>query len=178
MNHPIALQRRMVSGVEAVQAVRRLKQLQSQRDEWPYPWSFPPPNAIRVKATGSIAAPTPTVQAVVVSYTVPTGFMFYLTRLVQAYTGAGLVPGCGDATWTLDKNVPLGYPYLQGSVVQGFSADTVPLGDFILPWVLDTPEVLEAGDTARSKVLTTVNITAGDPNWFTSVLLGWLVPAE
>lgn len=179
MTQPIALQRRMVTGVEAVKAVRKLQQTQSQRDEWPYPWSFPPPNAIRVKAVGSIAAPTPTVQAVVVAYTVPTGFWFALTRIVQTVEAANaFLPGRGDATWTLDKNVPLGYPYIQGSVVQGFGADVVPLGSYQIPWILDVPEILEAGDTVQSKVLTTVAIPAGDPNYFTSILLGWLVPAE
>ena len=40
------------------------------------------------------------------------------------------------------------------------------------------PEIFTAGDVVRSKVTTTANIAAGIPNYFTSMFLGWLVPAE
>jgi len=172
------MSRRFLTGAEAVKAVRKLSTSQDARDQWPYPWLFPPPGSIRVRASASIAAPVSGTQAQVLLYTVPSGFNFVLTRVVQLYTGASFVPGSGDIVWSLDKNVAVGSPLVLGNPIQGFASEVVPLGSSEFPWTLDMPEILVANDQLRSKVLTTVNIPAGAPNYFTSMVMGWLAPAE
>lgn len=169
---------RLVTGREAAKAARALQSLVERRDSWPYPHVYPPPNAQRVHKTGNIEAPTPTVQAEVLAYTVPLGFRFWLTDLVQVFTGSGFIPGRGDATWQLDKNSPIGIPNLSALVIDGFAAEIVMLGSFDFPWPLRMPELFEPNDVVRSKVTTLASIAAGTPNYFTSMFLGWLVPAE
>jgi hypothetical protein len=176
---------RMLTGRESIKAARRLEALEMRRDQWPYPHAFPPPSAQRVQREGTIAAPAVGTQTVVLAYTVPLGFRFWITDIVQGYSGAGMVPGRGDATWQLDKNSPIGLAPLQALVIDGFGASSVPFGCWMngvvssfFPWPLRMPELLEPNDVLRSKITTTVAITAGDPNYFTSMFLGWLVPAE
>jgi hypothetical protein len=171
----------VVTGPQAIRAATQLAKIQDRRDQWPYPWSFPPPSASRVTiglgTEGTLAAPAPATQAQVLEYTVRSGFMFWLVSIVQVYLGTGFTPGSGDIIWSLDRNTPLGGGTLQGSPIQGFQAVDVPLGSLVLPWTLDMPEVFQPYDVIRSKVLTTSAIPAGAPNYFKSVFRGWLAPA-
>ena len=167
---------RIVTGPEAVKAVASMAATQDRRDQWPYPWNFPPPNALRVFRVGSLLSPNPATQTEVLSYQVPQGFRFWLTALVQIYAGTGFTPGSGDVLWTLDKNQPVGVVPLQGEVVQGFGSLGIPLGSLLYPWPLQMPELLLATDVLRSKVITTVAIPVGVTNYFHSVIEGWLEP--
>jgi hypothetical protein len=169
---------RLVTGREAAKAARALQTLVERRDAWPFPHSYAPPNSQRVQVVQSIAAPVVGVQAVVAAYTVPLGFRFWLTDIVQLFTGSGFIPGRGDATWQLDKNSPVGIANLSALLIDGFAALDVTLGSLLFPWPLRMPELLEPNDVLRSKVTTTAAIAAGTPNYFTSMFLGWLVPAE
>ena len=172
---------RIVTGPEAVKAVASMAATQDRRDEWPYPWSFSPPNALRVFRVGSLVSPNPATQTEVLRYQVPQGFRFWLTAILQAYQGAGWIAGSGDILWTLDKNQPVGVAALQGEIIQGFGNIGIGLGamlngcvTYMLP--LSRPELLLATDVLRSKVTTTVAIPAGGTNYFHSIFDGWLEP--
>lgn len=173
---------RVVTGPEAVKAAAAIAAVEDRRDQWPYPWSFPPPNAKRVFRVGSLLAPAApvfpalTVTTEVLAYQVPQGYRFWLCSIVQVYIGAGFVAGSGDILWTLDKNRPIGVAPLQGEVVQGFAAVGLPLGSLAYPWPLDMPELLGPTDILRSKVTTTNAIPQGNSNFFHSIFSGWLEP--
>ena len=172
---------RIVTGPEAVKAVASIAATQDRRDQWPYPWSFPPPNAKRVFRGNSVLSPNPATETEVLLYRVPQGFRFWLTAILQVYVGAGWVSGSGDIFWTLDKNQPVGVVPLQGEVIQGFGNVPVGLGCMIGGCVaymlsLGVPELLAPTDVLRSKVITTVAIPVGGTNYFHSIFEGWLEP--
>lgn len=176
----------VVTGPQAVKTITKLGRMQDRRDQWPYPWLFPPPSAKRVTiglgAEGTLAAPAPATQATVLSYEVPGGQQFLLTSIVQIYLGpdgkgTGFVPGSGSILWTLDRNSPLGLVVPQGSVIQDFAAVDVALGSLVYPWTLDMPELFSPWDAIRSKVIVTAAIPTGAPNYFKSIFRGWLYPA-
>src|ERR1035437_4756709 len=111
---------RIVTGPEAVKAAAAIAATHDRRDQWPYPWSFPPPNARRVFRVGSVLAPAPATETEVLVYRVPQGYQFWLVSIVQVYLGAGFIAGAGDILWTLDRNRPVGVATLQGEIIQGF----------------------------------------------------------
>ena len=172
---------RIVTGPEAVKAVASMAATQDRRDQWPYPWIFAPPNALRVFRVGSLPSPNPATQTEVLAYQVPQGFRFWLSAILQAYQGSGWVAGSGDILWTLDKNQPVGVVPLQGEIIQGFGNIGIGLGamlngcvTYVLP--LSKPELLLATDILRSKVTTTAAIPVGGTNYFHSIFEGWLEP--
>lgn len=185
---PVALKKpdkppsRIISGAEAVAALREIETSQRNRDLWPYNWEFPPPDGERVHVEGIIVAPAAGVQSIVASYTVDNGFNFVLTGIIQIFTQSWDV-GSTDITWVLDINQPL-TAVVQGYPVQGFTSSNVPKGGFggvgsgvFAPYHLPKPEILSPTDVLRSKVTTSANIVAGAPNRFISIFLGWKVPS-
>jgi hypothetical protein len=173
---PQRLGPRIVTGPEAVKAAAAMAATQDRRDQWPYPWSFPAPNAKRVFRVGSLLAPAPATETEVLLYRVPQGYRFWLDEIVQVYLGAGFIPGTGDILWTLDKNRPVGVATLQGEIIQGFGGLGIPLGALAYPWPLRMPELLGPTDELRSKITVTAAIGAGGTNWFHSIFSGWLEP--
>ena len=171
---------RVVTGAEAIQAAEALAKLQRNRDLWPYPWSFPPPDGERVHVEGIIAAPAAATQTVVASYQVDNGFNFILDSIITIYTGSGFILGAASIAWVLDINQPLGSNVVQGYPVQGFQSSNIPKGGLqggvFAPYKLAKPEILAPTDTLRSKVTTTVDIPAGAPNYFISIFDGWKIP--
>jgi hypothetical protein len=107
---------------------------------------------------------------------VPTGFYFVLTRLMQTYLppAAGMVQGSGDVLWDVVMN-----PGAQNLTVEGLAQVPFPLGSNALGfwWELPCPEIFESGDTVRSQVTTTADITPGSPNFFATIFGGYLEPA-
>ena len=180
---------RIVSGPSAIRAAEALRKERSKRDQWPYEWAYPPPDADRVTSLtqftqnaagewqGIALAPAPLVanQIVVGSYAVPSGYQFCLSHIVLAYNGGAFTPG--DINWSLDKNTPLGLSALQASVVQGFALVQIPLGS-ISPQYSEFPlvrnEMFGPEDVIRAKVWVSVNINSG---FFTAILKGWIWPA-
>ena len=105
------------------------------------------------------------------------GFQFALEALVVSYLNSGS-PGLwnpGDALWSLTLNQPVGVTTFQGSPIQGFSNVDVPLGTLQIPWPLECAEMFQPNDAIRS-VFTNVNLGAGAPNYFKTLLLGWKWP--
>jgi hypothetical protein len=170
----------VLQGPETIAAAQELRQERASKSQWPYPWTFAPPGAIRVTAgldaTGTILVPTAAAGATLgLAYTVDEGFQFALEKLVAIYLGGAiLLPG--DFTWSLTLNQPIGVTTFQGSPIQGFGNVDVPLGSLQFPWPLEKPEIFAPNDTIRS-VFTNVNLPDGAGNFFKTIFLGWKWPA-
>lgn len=170
-----------INGPDQVIGASKLRSSKNRAEQWPYPWSYPQPNAKNAIPNNSIPAPQPGVQAQILAYAVPTGMRFYLIGIIQQFAGSGFVQGSGSAIWTLDKDSPVsaGSQPIQSSSVAFFQAQAFTLGSFDSgPFLLGMPEIFEASTVIRSKVITTSAITPGAPNYFITILVGWTVPAE
>lgn len=173
----------VLQGPESIAAAQALRNERAQKEQWPYPWVYPPPGAIRVLAggdsSGTIVTPAQNVAAVQgVAYTVDEGFQFALTELVVAYfntttANTGIAPGAFK--WSLDVDSPVGLTSFQGSPIQGLTNIDVPLGSLVLPWPLRMPELFQPNQTIRSKFVN-VSLAVGLPNYFKTILLGWKWP--
>jgi hypothetical protein len=172
---PSQLATRVYYGSDAAKAADVLRQDQSRREEWPYIHIYPPRNAEPVHVIGTIPTPAAAATAVVLLYSVPSGYRFYLRALIQQYVGGAFLPG--DALWTIDRNTPVGIPNIQAQPEQGLINVPVTVGAFS-PFSPDRFErcyEFEELDDVRSKG-TNVNLGVGAPNFFTSGLFGYLIP--
>jgi hypothetical protein len=175
-NHPL-------EGPKAIAAATALSEERAKRSAWPYPWTYPPPGAIRVSAgldsSGTIAVPVAGTPTQGILYTVEEGFQFCLTHIVVEFLTSGIIGpwNPGDALWSLTVNRPVGLTTFQGYVAQGFSGVDVPLGTLQIPWPLEMADFFDANEALRI-VLTNVNLSSGDPNFFKCILLGWRWPKE
>ena len=176
--------RRIVSGVEALAALEELeRRVQDRRDQWPYPWVFPPPDSERVHQEGTldVSTLTPAIAAQVLSYEVQGNYRFRLNGLVLLYVGSGVfTPGDGNIVFGLDINVPIGVTSLQGYPVQGFDNSGIPKGAYqsgvYAPYPLaPKPEVIGPEDTLRAKVTVSAGIQ-GAGGRVLAIFDGWLEP--
>ena len=166
----------MYSGVDSVRAANELQlAIQARRDDWPYPHIYPPPDAEDVFAVAAVATPSLATQVQVVSYQVQSGKRFFLRAILLSVTGATtMIPGA--ATWTLDRNIPVGIANTQGSVEHGLVAVPVPLGlNTMESWELQRAREFEPLDIVRIKA-TDVALSVGAPNYFICGLFGYEVP--
>lgn len=172
-----------LEGPDSMPAAQAVMDLAQSKREWPYPWSFAPPGAIRVTAgadaSGTLVVPAAATPTVGLLYTVDEGFIFALEKIVVQFLAGGIVGGWnpGDATWTLDVDRPLNVGSLQGYDVQGLTNVDVPLGSLIFPWPLECPELFEPNDALRVK-FTNTNLSSGAGNFFKTILLGWRWPVR
>jgi hypothetical protein len=174
----------ILAGPSQMPTQRALNQRYQRKELWPYPHTFPPPQAVRVEPEGIIPAPAPGVTSIVLEYQVPDGFQFVLTGLIAIYSGTGFQLGSTDITWLLDINTPLVTPQggtPQGYPVQQMSPSNIPKGgvspspmSVFAPWPLPMPEPVAPLDFLRSKVTTTGVIPPGAPNFFITIFLGWM----
>lgn len=171
-----------VNAQDSVFAANKLRSNKKRSEQWPYPWSYPPPGALNVMPSGSIPAPQVGQQTQVLAYRVPIGLKFYLVGIIQQFAGSGFVEGAGSALWTLDKDSPVssGSQPVQSSSVAWFLNLPFTLGSFDHgPIYLAMPELFAATTIIRSKVTTAAGgITPGGSNFFTTILFGWTVPDE
>ncbi len=122
---------------------------------------------------GTVAAGAVGALEVIVQYTVPSGFRFYLVGICQDFEGAAFSPGA--ALWTVDENAAAGS--VQGSPVQGLQALPVAVGSFASGWWWEFDRAYEfAEQTLLRSTVVNVALVAGPPNFFTSMFLGYLVP--
>lgn len=175
---------RVVSGPEALEAVRGLeRQRQDRRDQWPYEWVFPPPDSERVHQEGTVDVTTLTAATagLVLSYEVQGNYRFYLNGLVLLYIGNGIfTPGDGNVVFGLDINVPIGVTSLQGYPVQGFDNSGIPKGAYAngiyAPYPLGPrPEIIGPENTLRAKVTASAAIVASIGRVL-AIFDGWLAP--
>ena len=174
--------RRIFTGVDAVMAADAVRRDTSNREKWPYMHVYPPVNSEPVHRINSVVTPDTVANVgavlatvIVLEYQVPSGFRFYLRGLIQTYEGGNFVPG--QALWTIDRNTPVGVPNFQAQKEQGLVAIPQRVGSFS-PWTVDEfarAYEFEPLDIVRSKA-TNVGLGVGDPNYFSTAFLGYLVP--
>ena len=163
----------LYSGVDSVRAANELVQaIQERRDQWPYPHYIPPPNAEDVVVFGAVAVPAPGTTVEVVNYKVSSGKRLYLAAVLLSVTNAStMVPGA--ATWTVDRNKPVGVANVQGAVEHGLVGVPFPLGDNLTrPWYLSRCREFEPLDVVRIKG---TNVALGGET-FKGALIGWELP--
>lgn len=176
----MAQKARLYSGADSVRAMEAIRQTHANQEAWPYEHVFPPVNSIPVNATDAVVTPAQAAVATVLSYKVPSGFKLILTGIIQSYINAGglgaFVPGA--ALWTVTLNTPVGVANVQASSLQGLTNVKVPMGSFLAGnvWYFARAYEFAPLDILRSTVLN-VALGVGDPNYFASAFLGWLVPA-
>lgn len=143
----------------------------------PFPWDLPPRNSTVVYQPASIAAPAAATTTQIVQYQVPDGHFFVLKARMNAFDGQSWVRGSGDILWTTDVDTPIGITAPQGEPIQGLQSEAFNVGSFDhgpVPWM--GRKVFQPLNIIRVKVLTTNAIAAGAPNYFTSILIGWIWP--
>jgi len=165
---------RFLSGADSVKATARLTEQFTNRALWPYPWIFPPKDALKVMPFGVIPAPAPATTTAILVYQVPTGFNFACLGLLQDFQGTGFIPGSGNALWDLLLNPGVQNLAVEGCAQVPFNYGKVTAGVW---YPFPSPVVFASNDTIQSQVTTTADIAAGSPNYFISQLFGWLWPS-
>lgn len=175
---PTVITPRFLSGATAVRAAQSLRPPKRSKVPVPFPWDLPPENSKMIYQQGVIASPAQGVTpAVVVSYQVPDGFYFTLRGRINVFTGV-TVEGSGDVAWTTDVDTPVGITSPQGYPLQGMADEPFQVGSLTgSPFPIIGRLVFEPNDIIRVKVLNT-SVGVGAPNYFISVLMGWLWPLE
>ncbi len=165
----------LMTGPQAVRAANSLRRPPQPNQPVPFPWDLAPKDSRPVCQSGSVASPAQAAQVVVVQYQVPDGFQFALKGRINAYTGT-MVIGSGDALWTTDVNKQLNLTTPQGWTVEGLQAESFGVGSLTEgPFPVEGFLVFDPNDIVRVKA-TNVNVDAGAPNYFISVLMGWIWP--
>jgi hypothetical protein len=164
---------RIANGPDAIRAADAIRRAERNRDAWPFPHVYPPVNSMRRDPMGYCFAPAAAAQAVILGYTVPSGYWFWMKWIGLYYQGETFVPG--GFLLTVDKNTPLGMAGF-GSVLTDLQNIPFPLGSFEHgPIELPRTELLAPEDWLQAKVYN-VSVTPGSPNTFGAYFGGWLVP--
>ena len=167
-------QQRIAAGPDSAKATEALRRAIARRDEWPFPHVYPPLNSIRRTPNGFVVCPAANVQDLILAFTVPQGYWFYLQQLGLFFSGS--VFNFGDFLFSVDKNTPLGGGTFQGVPLTDLQNIPYPLGNLeVGPWTLPRAELFAPNDVIRAKV-TNVNLGAGPPNYFAAWLGGYLLP--
>ncbi len=192
----LASQPRLVTGPEAVKQMDAADRIMGRRDSWPYPWIYPSEDAEPRNPSNSILCPALNTLTEILAFTVPTGFQFALTGIVQIYVGAGYIPGDQDILWVVDTDSPIGIASVEGNPLPDLNSLVIPLGGFVgtaaaggitAPFRFRKPHILKPNQVLRSKCfLPTLNpltgapnsISPGTPNLFISVFEGFTWPDE
>lgn len=171
----------IANGPEDVRAAAKLSEVLTRRDNWPFPWVYPPPDSIRRNPTASSSAPgwciMPTVgnSALVLQYAVPSGFQFDLQAVMFApvTTGYVLIGNPGDYTFTINRNTPSTGSAPQGSPLADFQGVPFPFGSPQQgPVKLERAENFGPTDIIRVYV-NNVSGDSGAPNYAVAMLAGW-----
>lgn len=159
------------SGARMARAAQRLADDRA-REQWPYVHVYPPPSSIPIHQIDFVAAPVAGDSAVVLAYTVPEGFAFFLRSILQVFSGGNII--AGDATWTVRINTVDAVSDAQAMPVQGLIDVPVPLGSISSgnQWPFARAYEFAPLDVVES-VVTNVNLGAGT---FVSGFFGYLVP--
>jgi hypothetical protein len=164
---------RIANGPDLIRAGDAVRRAEKNRDAWPFPHVYPPVNSIRRDPMGYCLAPAVNAQAVILAWSVPSGFWFYMERLGLYYQGETFV--FGGFLLTVDRNTPLGIPGI-GSTETDLQNIPFPLGSFEHgPIELDRTQLFAPEDLIQAK-LTNISVTPGTPNCFGAYFGGWLVP--
>lgn len=169
---------RIAIGPESVRAAQAIERaIEGRRDAWPFPHVYPPETSERRDPTGWTAVPAAGAanQALILQFSVPSGYYFYLQQLGLFYSGTGFA--FGDFIFTVDQNTPLGGGGFQGVPLVDWQSIGFPFGDIGHgPLTLPRAELFSPEDVIRAKVVN-VNLGGGGGSfgaWFG----GWIIPAS
>ena len=189
-------QPRLVSGPEATKQLDAQNRIMERRDSWPYPWIYPSEDAEPRNPSNSILCPALNTLTEILAFTVPTGFQFALTGIVQIFVGAGYIPGDQDILWVVDTDSPIGIASVEGNPLPDLNSLVIPLGGFVgtaaaggitVPFRFRKPHILKPNQVLRSKCFLPIlnpltgapnSISPGTPNLFISVFEGFTWPDE
>ena len=166
---------RVASGPEATMAADAKRQLEAQRNLWPYPWVYPPPDSIRRNPAGTVIAPDAAASSIILAYQVPQGFQFELTHVLFGVysTNMSAAGAPGDFTYSITRNKPSTGTVLQGVAINDFINFPLPLGSPTQgAFQLARSENFGPTDVIRVTV-TNVNGNPGPPNFACAMLAGW-----
>lgn len=150
-----------------------------QDSRWPYWWEVPRTNTQYKQPIQWIAAPAPATVTEVASLIVPPGFCFVLRGILQVFsTGTAGAPvfvdGSGDILWSVDVDNPIGSVALSGYGLPDLTAMKEHRGSLDDgPWELEGYTVFDQYQVLRYKVVTSVNIAPGAPNYIGCGFFGW-----
>ncbi len=169
--------------VEAASALQRSKS--SSREEWPYPWVYPPPGSEGVNIQTVTPAPANATLTELLSFRVPDGSRFSLQGLLLTYVGVPVDDSVQRVLWNVDVNIPtavsgaITLPALpSGWPVPNFADVFFHLGSMdVGPFPVAGPLLFNPRDTIRIKVTTTAPFPAvGSPVSFITMLVGYRWP--
>jgi hypothetical protein len=167
---------RYAGGPESTKAADKLRQIQARRDQWPFPWSYAPPESERRNPNGFIVMPAQGVTPVLVfQYKVPSGLQFELTEVMfcSVTTGMVAIQNPGDVLYTISRNVPLVGIAPQGFAIADFQDVAFPFGDPTHGPVHLARSENFSGTDVVSLYITNVGATAGAPNYVVGMFGGW-----
>src|ERR1039458_15954 len=166
---------RIANGPDLMRAGDAIRRAEKNRDAWPFPHVYPPVNSIRRDPMGYCLAPAAAAQVVILGWSVPSGYWFFMKWLGLYYQGETFAAGA--FLLTVDRNTPLGIPGL-GSVETDLQNIPFPFGSFEHGLIeLPRTQLFAPEDLIQAKV-TNVSITPGTPNSFGAYFGGWLVPTN
>jgi hypothetical protein len=173
---------RTLTGPKIMRGGEAIRRMDEAKNQWPYNWIMAPRNSIRQDPMSYIASPAVGAanQATILTFSVPSGYMFVMTQLLIGAFTTGMVGtgNPGDFQCSVDKNTPLGGGALQGSPLADWS--NIPFNQGSLLWgplQLPRPEIFDPEDVIRAKVINN-SLGVGAPNFFCAQFGGWLLPAE
>lgn len=167
---------RIAGGPQSTKAADKLRQLQVQRDQWPFDWVYPPPVSERRNPGGFIVVPAIGATPVLVfQYKVPSGLQFELQAVMFCAVTTGMVQiaNPGDLLYTISRNTPVSGIAPQGFAIADFQDVPFPFGSPTQgPVKLARSENFQGTDIV-SLYVTNVGAAAGVPNYVAGMFAGW-----
>lgn len=169
--------KRIATGPESIRAAESIRRaIRDRRNQWPYPHVYPPETSERRDPMGWCGVPAAgsANQALILQFSVPSGYYFYLAELGLFYDNSQSF-NFGDFLFTVDQNTPLGGTPITQLPLTDWQAIPFPLGSINHgPLTLPRAELFSPEDVIRAKV-TNVNLGGGGGS-FGAWLGGWIIP--
>jgi len=166
----------IAQGPGLVKAADSIRQMQERRDNWPYPWVYPPPGSERRNPFGFTVMPAVAASAVVLTFNIPTGFVFEMDAIMFAAVTTAFAPigNPGDYTFSVNRNTPVTGVAPQGSPLTDFQNVPFPMGNPATSamWPLRRSEKFAPLDVVRVYV-NNVSGVGGAPNFAVAMIGGW-----
>jgi hypothetical protein len=175
---------RFASGPSAVKAANQLRRMQEARDQWPFPWVYPPAEAVPREPQGFVVCPATSAGITqVLQYSVPSGLQFDLHAIMFTCVTTGMAIAAfnpGDLLWTVNRNTPAsGTVPLQGSPLPDLQSVALPYGSPV-QGPIQLRKALNFAPTDIIRVLVT-NVSFGSPgapNYVVAQLFGYERPVD
>jgi hypothetical protein len=170
-----------------VDIVKAARDLISRCGEWPYVWSYPPPQSEPAVAMGTIALPALATETEVANFRVAVGKFAYFDHVMLSIVDGNYVEGLGFANWTIDVNQPAAAAFAIGRPVEQYGLITTQMGSPTAgPVHLPYGFMLCEDDEIRVKITLPAApasgganpLVPGFPQTTTCWLLGYTAPVE